>query len=95
MAASAILAVQLDGELGGSAVQVRVVQGKEPDHLLSLFPDQPLVVHKGGTSRDGGQAPVADTRLFQIRSNPAGRSRAVEVSRTHTPPPPGAQGAPL
>uniref|UniRef100_A0A8C4HEH6 Gelsolin n=1 Tax=Dicentrarchus labrax TaxID=13489 RepID=A0A8C4HEH6_DICLA len=77
--ASAILAVQLDEELGGGAVQVRVVQGKEPAHLMSLFGGQPMVVYKGGTSREGGQSEPADTRLFQIRANPAGDSRAVEV----------------
>ncbi|KAM3867580.1 gelsolin-like [Diretmus argenteus] len=77
--ASAILAVQLDEELGGGAVQVRVVQGKEPAHLMSLFKGQPMVVNKGGTSRAGGQSEVAETRLFQIRANPMGDIRAVEV----------------
>ncbi|XP_074495806.1 gelsolin-like isoform X1 [Sebastes fasciatus] len=77
--ASAILAVQLGDEQGGGAVQVRVVQGKEPAHLMSLFDGRSMVVHKGGTSREGGQSEVADTRLFQVRSNPAGDSRAVEV----------------
>lgn len=77
--ASALLAVQLDDELGGGAVQVRVVQGKEPAHLMSLFGGQPMVVHKGGTSRENGQSEVADTRLFQVRANPAGHTRAVEV----------------
>uniref|UniRef100_A0A667YD41 Gelsolin n=1 Tax=Myripristis murdjan TaxID=586833 RepID=A0A667YD41_9TELE len=77
--ASAILAVQLDEELGGGAVQVRVVQGKEPAHLMSLFGGQPMVVYKGGTSREGGQSEVAETRLFQVRANPAGACRAVEV----------------
>lgn len=77
--ASAILAVQLDDELGGGAVQVRVVQGKEPAHLMSLFRGQPMVVYKGGTSREGGLSEVADTRLFQVRANPAGDCRAVEV----------------
>ncbi|KAF3695235.1 Gelsolin AGEL Actin-depolymerizing factor [Channa argus] len=76
---SALLAVQMDDELGGSAVQVRVVQGKEPAHLMSLFKGQPLVVYKGGTSREGGQSEVSDTRLFQVRANPAGDTRAVEV----------------
>lgn len=60
-------------------MQVRVVQGKEPAHLMSLFRDQPMVVHKGGTSREGGQSEVPETRLFQVRTNPAGHSRAVEV----------------
>ncbi|XP_023814633.1 gelsolin isoform X2 [Oryzias latipes] len=77
--ASALLAVQLDDELGGGAVQVRVVQGKEPAHLMTLFKGQPMVVYKGGTSREGGQSEVADTRLFQVRANPAGDTRAVEV----------------
>ncbi|XP_024120275.1 gelsolin isoform X2 [Oryzias melastigma] len=76
---SAYQAVQLDDELGGGAVQVRVIQGKEPAHLMSLFKGQPMVVYKGGTSRDGGQSEVADTRLFQVRANPAGDTRAVEV----------------
>uniref|UniRef100_A0A3Q1IQF5 Gelsolin n=1 Tax=Anabas testudineus TaxID=64144 RepID=A0A3Q1IQF5_ANATE len=77
--ASAILAVQVDDDLGGGAVQVRVVQGKEPAHLMSLFGGHLLVVYKGGTSREGGQSEVAGTRLFQVRSNPAGDTRAVEV----------------
>ncbi|KAK5930067.1 hypothetical protein CesoFtcFv8_000255 [Champsocephalus esox] len=76
---SAFLTVQLDDELGGAAVQVRVVQGKEPAHLMSLFGGQPMVVYRGGTSREGGQSEGADTRLFQVRANPAGDCRAVEV----------------
>ncbi|XP_077593091.1 gelsolin a isoform X2 [Stigmatopora nigra] len=77
--ACAILGAQLDEELGGGPVQVRVVQGKEPAHLMSLFGGQPMVVYKGGTSRDGGQSSPAETRLFQVRSNSAGHTRAVEV----------------
>lgn len=38
-----------------------------------------MVVYKGGTSREGGQSDAAETRLFQVRSNPAGDTRAVEV----------------
>uniref|UniRef100_A0A7N6AQS3 Gelsolin n=1 Tax=Anabas testudineus TaxID=64144 RepID=A0A7N6AQS3_ANATE len=77
--ASAILCAQLDEELGGGPVQVRVVQGKEPSHLMSLFGGQPMVVYKGGTSREGGQSAPAETRLFQVRSSSAGHTRAVEV----------------
>uniref|UniRef100_A0A8C6WJK7 Gelsolin n=1 Tax=Neogobius melanostomus TaxID=47308 RepID=A0A8C6WJK7_9GOBI len=65
--ASAILGAQLDEELGGGPVQVRVMQGKEPAHLMSLF---------GGQR---GPEPPAETRLFQVRSNSAGHTRAVEV----------------
>ncbi|XP_062398347.1 gelsolin-like [Sardina pilchardus] len=76
---AAILATQLDDELGGAAVQVRVIQGKEPAQLMSLFGGKPMVVHRGGTSRSGGQSQSADTRLFQVRANSAGNTRAVEV----------------
>ncbi|XP_063792030.1 gelsolin isoform X2 [Pseudophryne corroboree] len=80
--ASAFLSAQLDEELGGGPVQVRVVQGKEPAHLLSLFGGKPLIVYKGGTSRDGGQTADSDTRLFQIRASSSGFTRAVEVDAT-------------
>ncbi|KAF7205503.1 gelsolin isoform X1 [Nothobranchius furzeri] len=77
--ASAILAIQMDDELGGGAVQVRVVQGKEPAHLMSLFGGRPMVIYKGGASRNDGQSERAETRLFQVRANPAGDTKAVEV----------------
>ncbi|KAM9308698.1 scinderin-like isoform 2-T2 [Gastrophryne carolinensis] len=76
---SAFLTVQLDRSLGGQAVQVRVTQGKEPAHLLSLFKDKPLVIYKDGTSRKGGQVPPSAVRLFQIRRNLASITRIVEV----------------
>uniref|UniRef100_A0A8C7VZK9 Scinderin n=1 Tax=Oncorhynchus mykiss TaxID=8022 RepID=A0A8C7VZK9_ONCMY len=79
LTASAFLTVELDRSLGGNAVQVRVSQGKEPAHLLSLFKDKPLIVYKSGTSRIGGQAPAAPTRLFQVRCNLGTITRIAEV----------------
>ncbi|XP_032905039.1 gelsolin isoform X1 [Amblyraja radiata] len=89
---SAILTAQLDEELGGGPVQgcdgsrfvnqVRVIQGKEPAHLMSMFGGQPLVVYQGGSSRDGGQSAPADNRLFQVRASSSGSTRAVEVDTT-------------
>ncbi|XP_032814551.1 gelsolin-like [Petromyzon marinus] len=79
VAASAFLSAELDISLGGTPVQVRVVQGKEPAHLMSIFGDKPLVVYRGGTSRDGGQSQPADVRLFQVRRNAARRTRAIEM----------------
>nr|AAB61682.1 ADSEVERIN [Mus musculus] len=76
---SAFLTVQLDRSLGGQAVQVRVSQGKEPAHLLSLFKDKPLIIYKNGTSKKEGQAPAPPTRLFQVRRNLASITRIVEV----------------
>ncbi|XP_030644346.1 adseverin-like [Chanos chanos] len=77
--ASAFLTVQLDRSIGGKAVQVRVTQGKEPAHFLSLFKDKPLIIYKNGTSRKGGQAPASPTRLFQVRRNLDTITRIAEV----------------
>ncbi|XP_050992634.1 adseverin isoform X2 [Labeo rohita] len=77
--ASAFLTVELDRTQGGKAVQVRVTQGKEPPHLLSLFKEKPLIVYKNGTSRKGGQAPAPPTRLFQVRKNLGTITRIYEV----------------
>jgi hypothetical protein len=44
---AALKTIDFDTQLGGGAVQVRVVQGKEPAHFLSLFP-RGFVVLSGG-----------------------------------------------
>ncbi|OQR92154.1 villin [Thraustotheca clavata] len=46
-AASALWAQRLDDEMGGSPVQVRVIQGKEPPHFRRLFEGK-MIVHSGG-----------------------------------------------
>uniref|UniRef100_A0A803VXT7 Scinderin n=1 Tax=Ficedula albicollis TaxID=59894 RepID=A0A803VXT7_FICAL len=79
LTASAFLTVQLDRSLNDQAVQIRVSQGKEPAHLLSLFKNKPLIVYKDGTSRKEGQKPAPPTRLFQIRRNLAAITRIAEV----------------
>uniref|UniRef100_A0A673XQC5 Macrophage-capping protein n=1 Tax=Salmo trutta TaxID=8032 RepID=A0A673XQC5_SALTR len=83
LAASAFLTVRLDDSMGGSPVQVRVTQGQEPAHLMSLFKGKPMVIHLGGTSRKGGQSKVDSTRLFHIRQSSTKATRAVEVSQSH------------
>lgn len=62
-------------------LQVRVTQGQEPPHLVSLFKGKPLVVHLGGTSRSGGDTKPGKTRLFHIRTSSTKATRAVEVKR--------------
>lgn len=59
--------------------QVRVCQGKEPPHLLSLFKSKPLIIYKSGTSRRGSQPPPPPTRLFQVRRNLGPITRIAEV----------------
>ncbi|KAM6948610.1 LOW QUALITY PROTEIN: scinderin like b [Aplochiton taeniatus] len=79
LAASAFLTVKLDDSMGGSPVQVRVTQGQEPPHLMSLFKGKPMMVYNGGTSRKDGQSQTAPTRLFHIRQSSSHTTRAVEV----------------
>ncbi|KAG5856632.1 adseverin [Anguilla anguilla] len=79
LTASAFLTVQLDRSLGSQAVQIRVTQGKEPSHFLSLFKPKPLIVFKNGTSRKGGQQSPPPTRLFQVRRNLPTITRIAEV----------------
>ncbi|CAL9695864.1 unnamed protein product [Knipowitschia caucasica] len=81
LGASAVLAVEMDKCMGGVANLVRVCQGEEPAHLVSLFKDKPLVVFLGGTSR-GGQTAAGKTRLFHIRKSSTNATRAVEVQPT-------------
>ncbi|XP_017286266.1 scinderin like b [Kryptolebias marmoratus] len=79
LAASAFLTVKLDDSMGGAPVQVRVTQGQEPPHLMSIFQGKPMIIHSGGTSRKGGQSQPGSTRLFHIRQSSSGATRAVEV----------------
>ncbi|XP_073808688.1 scinderin like a isoform X1 [Danio rerio] len=79
LTASAFLTVKLDDSMGGAPVQVRVTQGQEPAHLMSLFKGKPMIIHLGGTSRKGGQSRVGTTRLFHIRQSSTRATRAVEV----------------
>lgn len=51
---------------------------------MSLFGGKPMIIYKGGTSREGGQTAPASTRLFQVRASSSGATRAVEVTNTHT-----------
>ncbi|XP_041862966.1 scinderin like a [Melanotaenia boesemani] len=82
LAASAFLTVNLDESMGGVATQIRVTQGQEPPHLVSLFKDRPLVIHLGGTSRKSGDTKPGTTRLFHIRQSSTKATRAVEVVPT-------------
>uniref|UniRef100_A0A1A8GZP3 Gelsolin-like domain-containing protein n=1 Tax=Nothobranchius korthausae TaxID=1143690 RepID=A0A1A8GZP3_9TELE len=82
LTASAFLTVQLDDSMGGLPTQVRVTQGQEPPHLVSLFKDKPMVIYLGGTSRKGGESKAGSTRLFHIRQSSTKATRAVEVEAT-------------
>ncbi|XP_066469584.1 advillin [Tiliqua scincoides] len=78
LAASAYQAVEVDQQLNGEPVQVRVTMGKEPCHFLAIFKGK-LVIFEGGTSRKGGSELEPPVRLFQIRGTDSSNTKAVEV----------------
>jgi len=85
---SAIRAKDLDDQMGGYPVQVRVVQGKEPPHFYKIFEGR-MVVHNGGIGagwkNKEGEAINQDsydmdgTRLFHVRGTNDFNTRAIQV----------------
>lgn len=85
--ASALLTKQIDDEMtaaGKDPVQVRVVQGKEPSHFLSLFKGK-FIVHTGGIAsafRNVASADSYDTRtnkLYHVKGTTPKNTRALQV----------------
>jgi len=72
-AASAIHAARIDNEeLGGKAIQVRMVQGKEPRHFIKMFGGS-MVVFSGGKAsgfnnvHDRDEYDEDGVRMFRVR----------------------------
>ena len=69
--ASALYATDLDEELGGSPVQVRVTQGKEPRHFRAIFHGS-MVIHAGGVASgfknvdDGDEEDTDGIALYHV-----------------------------
>jgi len=82
--ASALLTKQMDDDLKGEASQVRVVQGKEPNHFLALFKGK-MIVHSGGHAsafknrKDNESYSTEETALYHIRGTSVLNTRAVAV----------------
>lgn len=74
--AAALIARDLDDEVDGRAIQVRVVQGKEPPHFIAMFGGE-IIVYLGDAD-DSGYEPVKPY-LLQVRANAAGEARAIQV----------------
>lgn len=82
--ASALWAKNVDDELGGAAVQVRVVQNKEPPHFYLIFKGK-FIVHSGGKA--SGFKNIADkdsydtdgVSLYQVRGTNETNTRAIQV----------------
>ncbi|XP_065344773.1 villin-1-like [Cloeon dipterum] len=83
---AALKAVEKDMELGGSAVQVRVTQGKEPPHFLSLFAGKFIIINGGYASsfdESEGQKTrewvVPEEYMLQVYGNSKINTRATQV----------------
>lgn len=78
------MAVKLDNKLGGRAVQIRVVQGKEPDHFVAMFGGK-MIIYTGGRAsafeiQQGEKDDVlGDTYLLQVRGNSSINTKAYQV----------------
>ncbi|XP_075250157.1 advillin-like isoform X2 [Convolutriloba macropyga] len=83
----ALKTIELDDLVSGTAMQVRVVQGKEPNHFLAIFRGR-LIVHLGGKSSGFRNANIDNKKtmnltrnhLFQIRGTDKLNTRCVEVA---------------
>lgn len=80
---AALKTVELDDELGGAAVQVRVVQGKEPAHFITIFSGKMIILRGGKASSFDGKGAVdtgiPENFLLQVRGNDSHNTRATEV----------------
>ncbi|XP_065656338.1 advillin isoform X2 [Hydra vulgaris] len=79
---AAAMTVKMDESLGGAAVQVRVVQGKEPLHFLKIFNNK-MIVYRGGKASGfrGHQQELQESgfpRLFQVRGQTIKKALEVE-----------------
>ncbi len=76
----------MDDKLDGKAVQVRVVQGKEPPHFMAIFGGQMVVFSGGRASKFDGvngrdvTVQSKDKYLLQVRGTSRYNTKAVEVS---------------
>uniref|UniRef100_M4BDS2 HP domain-containing protein n=1 Tax=Hyaloperonospora arabidopsidis (strain Emoy2) TaxID=559515 RepID=M4BDS2_HYAAE len=83
-AGSAVLATFLDDSLGGTPVQVRVTQGKEPGHFRALF-NGTMIVHAGGKSsaftnrKDEDSYDTDGVSLYQVKGTSARNTLAAQV----------------
>lgn len=85
-AASAMLADQMDKNLGGIATQIRVVQNKEPEHFLRMFRGRFIILEggKGAGYRAGSEEDTYDgqgKRMFHVRGSSDMNAKAMQVPR--------------
>ncbi|XP_059489810.1 villin-1-like [Neocloeon triangulifer] len=84
---AALKVIEKDQELGGAAVQVRVTQGKEPPHFLSLFAGRFMIISGGYASSFDEDDPskkqrdwvIPEEYMLQVYGNSKTNTRATQV----------------
>ena len=82
--AAALLTKELDDEMGGRPLQIRLLQGKEPSHFTGLFKGT-MVVHQGGKASGFKNVNSEDSydtdgvSLFHIKGTTAKNTYACQV----------------
>ncbi|XP_041374750.1 advillin-like isoform X3 [Gigantopelta aegis] len=78
---AALKAVELDDKVGGSAVQVRVVQYKEPPHFMSMFGGMMVIFEGGKAGWAGGDEKngPGDRYMLHVRGTTKLNTKAVQV----------------
>lgn len=82
---AALKAVELDDKVGGKAVQVRVVQSKEPPHFIAIFGGK-IICYRGGKASGFHNLKETDvghenSYLIQIRGTQYSHVKATEVEK--------------
>jgi advillin len=83
--ACAGLVVSMDNQLGGQAIQMRVVMNKEPKHFMKLFKGKIIVFSEGHITgfksvHDRDNFNPNEACLFQIRGTSDDETKAIQVT---------------
>ena len=76
--------VELDNKMNGRAVQIRVIQGKEPRHFMTMFNGR-MIIYSGGHAsafeiKQGEiDETLANSYMLEVRGNEAHNTRAIQV----------------
>jgi len=80
--AAALRTIELDERLGGTPVQVRVVQGKEPTHFTAMFGGKMSIFQGGHASsfdgEEGASTGIPESYLLQVWGNSQLRCKAIQ-----------------
>ncbi|XP_076316612.1 villin-1-like [Tachypleus tridentatus] len=83
---AAFKTIELDEKLNGRAVQVRVVQGKEPPHFMAIFGGKMIILEGGYASgfrnvENNNSCYSETSRLLHVRGTSDYNTKAIQVEK--------------